>query len=45
LSQPAFNIAAFVANPNGIFGDEGRNVIGPGLFNIDSGLYKNQAKE
>jgi hypothetical protein len=37
-----FNISAFVANPTGTFGNEGRNVIlGPGLFNVDAGLYKN----
>jgi hypothetical protein len=37
-----FSTSAFVANALGMFGNEGRNVlVGPGLFNIDAGLYKN----
>jgi len=37
-----FNIAAFRANATGAYGNEGRNaLIGPGLANVDAGLFKN----
>jgi hypothetical protein len=37
-----FNTSMFVANLPGQYGDSGRNpLIGPGLFNVDAGLFKN----
>jgi hypothetical protein len=36
-----FNTAAFVVNPEGTFGDAGRNILrAPGLFNLDLGAHK-----
>jgi hypothetical protein len=37
-----YNLAAFTVQPEGTFGNVGRNtVIGPGLFNFDTSLLKN----
>lgn len=39
-----FNLAAFAVQPEGTFGNVGRNtVIGPGLFNFDASLIKSFA--